>query len=308
MAGGKSGVAAAMALPMWAHVVVACVGVVLVGVLDHLTGPEIGFSIFYLAPVSFATWMIGRRGGMLTAIVSAVTWAGVEVTSGAVHSHPLIPVWNALVRLGFFAIIVWLLREMRQAHERERRMAQTDSLTGLANGRSFYAELDRELDRLRRYRRPFMLVYADLDRFKAANDTLGHAAGDELLKEIASRLAVSVRGIDTAARLGGDEFGVIMPEVDEAEAPAALRRVMDAACEPMKERLPDLDDAGATLGAVVFREAPDSTDEAVRMADEYMYAGKRGGPGRVVLGVYPDGRSRVVFYACDATDEAMSAS
>jgi signal transduction histidine kinase len=99
-----------------ALLVTAILLLLLIGLFDYATGPEIGFSLFYLLPVSFAAWVGGRRGGIAIAIGAAITWLAADFLSGADSSHPAIPFWNMLFRLGIFAIVVELLARLRSAH------------------------------------------------------------------------------------------------------------------------------------------------------------------------------------------------
>jgi len=265
----------------------ALAAVAVLGVLDYLTGNEISFSIFYLAPIAFLTWTSGRLPGLGLAVVAATAWGVVDVAAGSHYSHPLVPVWNSLVRLAFFAVTVWLIADTRRAHAIARTLARQDPLTGVANGRTFREDLDREIARLRRSGSPFTLAYVDLDRFKQVNDTLGHGAGDELLRAIGSRLGAALRTTDIVARLGGDEFALLLPDTDVPAASQALERV-GSAVRASIERIPGVPpDVGATIGAVVFAEAPAGIDEALRAADQKMYEGKRSGRGHVLVSRWP---------------------
>jgi len=274
-------------LPTAVTVVVGLCAVGTLGALDELTGREISFSIFYLAPVAVVAWARGRPAGLFLAVVAAVVWGVVDLSSGSRYSSGLIPVWNSLVRLGFFSITVWLIADTRAAHAAIRALARQDPLTGVANGRAFRESLDREIARLRRTSSPLTLAYVDLDRFKLVNDTLGHAAGDELLRTIGARLAAALRSTDTVARLGGDEFAILMPDTDVPAAAQALERLRSAV-QASVERLAGVPDGvGATIGAVVFATAPADADEALRAADQRMYEGKRAGRGHVLVSRFP---------------------
>jgi len=260
--------------------------VALLAIVDYYTGSEISFSIFYLAPVLFVTWFSGRPAGSSIAAISAATWGLVDLTAGASYSSPVIPVWNSIMRLGFFLISLWLLDQLRQANVASRILAQTDSLTGLANTRSFYQELNREIMRLERYDRPFTLAYADLDRFKSVNDAHGHSAGDELLRAIAQTLKSVLRDSDLVARLGGDEFAILMPETDRDSAAPALARALESTTEIVQTKTKSLPGTGITIGAVVFVTPPESLDAAVSAADTAMYEGKRAGKSTVNMTTY----------------------
>jgi diguanylate cyclase (GGDEF)-like protein len=272
-------------LPSRPKALVTAIGVAGIGVLavvDYITGSQISFSVFYLAPVAYATWFAGLGPGLTLAAIAAATWGVMDVAAGARYAVWLIPVWNSLVRFGFFAIITWLLTAMRAAHESERELARTDPLTGVANSRTFGEAVAVEIERSRRTGRPFTVAYLDLDRFKVVNDTLGHAAGDRFLRMIAGGVCGELRRADVCARVGGDEFAVLMPETDEQSAASALARVMRAV-DSVSDVPGITGHFGVTIGAAVFEEPPPGVDEAISAADGLMYEGKRQGRGRVLV-------------------------
>jgi signal transduction histidine kinase len=96
--------------------------VAFLGTLDYLSGNEISFSIFYLLPVAMVTWFIGRSGGILISVVSAVSWLLAEFLAGSTHSHPAIPFWNTLVRLGFFLIVTYIVSTLRVARQNQESL------------------------------------------------------------------------------------------------------------------------------------------------------------------------------------------
>jgi diguanylate cyclase (GGDEF)-like protein len=115
--------------------------------------------------------------------------------------------------------------------EKMQRQATTDGLTGLANHRTFYEILDRELCRSRRYGGKIALIMVDVDNLKAINDKYGHGAGDRVIAEIGKRLQQCIRQMDTAARYGGDEFAVILPNTTLSEAIVVADRMVKAVSE-----------------------------------------------------------------------------
>jgi signal transduction histidine kinase len=125
----------------------AMIAVVVAG--DFAAGEELSFSIFYLLPIGYASWFVGRAGGMTAAVLSAVCWYSVEVAQHAPYSHPVIPVWNAGVRLGFFAVGVALVRSLKQS---ETRLARDVALRT--------RRLRAESERRRRLEREMMEVTA----------------------------------------------------------------------------------------------------------------------------------------------------
>jgi diguanylate cyclase (GGDEF)-like protein len=152
-----------------------------------------------------------------------------------------------------------------------RRLALTDSLTGLANRRSIMATLDDEVAAGSN----FAVALIDLDGFKAVNDGRGHHAGDQLLCAIAERLRTGADHEDEVGRLGGDEFIVLFRNAqDEAECSARANALLGALCRPLeygKEQLR----FGASLGFAVHRLHGDSVEQLLHSADEALYAAKR---------------------------------
>ncbi|MCM5678151.1 PAS-domain containing protein [Schlegelella sp. S2-27] len=126
------------------------------------------------------------------------------------------------------------ITQQKQAEERIQYLATHDSLTALPNRAWFSELLNLALHTARRYDRKLAVLFIDLDRFKIINDTLGHEAGDTLLREVAKRLAHCLRASDVVARLGGDEFVVMVQEVDEPEQAAAVaRKILAEVIEPI---------------------------------------------------------------------------
>ncbi len=145
------------------------IGVILIGAADYLTGSEIAFSFFYLIPIMLVTWYSGRKLGIFMSVVSAVAWFAADTLTGKSYSSPVIPFWNAAVRLSFFFIVTFLLSALKSL-EHEREAARQDDLTGAANRRHFFEVVQVELERSQRYQHPFTLIYFDIDGFKAIND------------------------------------------------------------------------------------------------------------------------------------------
>ncbi|MGH9081986.1 MAG: diguanylate cyclase domain-containing protein [Acidimicrobiales bacterium] len=157
--------------------------------------------------------------------------------------------------------------------------ATHDQLTGLANSRAFYGALDTSLAVARRQGSHLALLLFDLDRFKEANDTFGHAFGDQLLIGVARRLESTLRGADIIARLGGDEFtAVLTTDADPIGAAAAARRVCQALGETMvvAEQPVSLK---VSVGVACWPDHGQVASEVLRSADEAMYRAKRSGCG-----------------------------
>lgn len=260
----------------------AACGAVLVGGVDYFTGYEVSIALFYLGPVAVAAWYAGRWPGVAIAVISCVSWYIAEIATGHQYSHPAIPVWNALVRFGFFLITSLLLTRLRDSLLNQRHLAQTDGLTELYSRRAFEERLEHDLALAQRHKSSVTLVYVDLDSFKAVNDTYGHAEGDRVLRTTGRVLKDSVRQADTAARLGGDEFALILPDTDRLGAQqviAKLTRGLQEASTACKVQVT------CSIGVATFLDRDLSVAKAVAAADAIMYEVKRKGKGGVAFSV-----------------------
>ena len=161
-------------------------------------------------------------------------------------------------------------------------MADHDALTGLYNRRRSTDELQREIQRCRQSGGVSVLLYSDLDGFKAVNDKLGHAAGDDLLVHLGKILRDNTRDKDIIGRMGGDEFALLMPGVEPAVAAAVTERLLTAvAAHPIPDNGLGLK-VTASIGAVRLEgsNTPDARELLIK-ADEAMYQAKTAGKNRV---------------------------
>ena len=164
-----------------------------------------------------------------------------------------------------------------------RLMAQTDTLTGLANLRAFRARLEEEVKRARRYHNRLTCVMTDMDFLKGLNDELGHAAGDRAIAAVADVIRLELRETDFAARYGGDEFVVLLPEASAEDGRVLAQRI----CDRLKEsalvaagrRVP----LSASFGVAEVMEGDDAGESMVCRADDALYQAKRGGRGTVAV-------------------------
>jgi len=193
----------------------------------------------------------------------------------------LFPVELNLVetRLAGVRRITGILRdiaERKQADAHIAHLAYYDNLTDLPGRALFYDRLKQSITHARRDQHELALLYIDLDRFKAVNDTLGHDAGDELLKMVAARLKACVRESDTAARLGGDEFVVILPKVDGCDNVIAVAdKIVDAISSKFVLAPTNREVViGVSIGIAMYPQDAEDSEELVRAADSAMYAAK----------------------------------
>ncbi|MEQ8605002.1 MAG: diguanylate cyclase [Marivibrio sp.] len=170
------------------------------------------------------------------------------------------------------------------------RLSRTDELTGLMNRRAFFEDMRRSLQRCSRRGESGALLYIDLDNFKPINDTLGHEAGDRLLRQLGERLRGATRGYDLTARLGGDEFAVWLEGADRAIAERRAREMQREIADLAEPPAAGADPLGASVGIAMLEAGRDGAGQPIEQpdvgdllaaADAAMYGAKRAGKGGV---------------------------
>jgi diguanylate cyclase (GGDEF)-like protein len=186
-------------------------------------------------------------------------------------------------RLRSGARVLALQEGLLEAQDALRLLAAQDELTGLWNRRRITEQLEIEWRRARHEKRPLGVAVVDVDKFKLVNDTHGHAIGDQVLKEVARRMRLSIREYDAIGRYGGEEFLLVLPGCDaDAGAQVAERVRMAVAAEPVPT------DAGplsirVSIGVAWTPPAGVEPLALIRLADEALYRAKSGGRDRVAL-------------------------
>ena len=160
--------------------------------------------------------------------------------------------------------------------EKTQHQATSDGLTGLANHKTFYEILEKELWRSRRYGGQISLIMIDIDNFKRINDSYGHRAGDKIILEISRKIKACIRQIDTAARYGGDEFAVILPNTALADATVVAKRMVDVVSSSpamwKKEQIP----LSISVGVGQY-DAQSSPEDITSRSDQALYMAKQAG-------------------------------
>jgi two-component system cell cycle response regulator len=178
---------------------------------------------------------------------------------------------------------------LRATFQRSMSLVLTDSLTGLYNRRYLEAHLGTLMQRVLRGGRPFALLVIDIDHFKQVNDDYGHPAGDEVLRELSSRLVHSVRNFDLVARMGGEEFVVIMPDAsNEVMAAVAERLCQRIARQPFAISEPTREiEVTVSIGCAAASSEDERPEALMKRADEALYRAKRAGRNRVEIAEAP---------------------
>jgi diguanylate cyclase (GGDEF)-like protein len=178
----------------------------------------------------------------------------------------------ALAALGSAGTVLAARRARRQrlALAAMRETALTDPLTGVLNRRGFIEAAERELARAERYGRPLALAYVDIRGLKAVNDSHGHRAGDELLRQAARVLTESARADDVVGRLGGDELGLLLAE-QTSEGAAALTNRIHEQLPSRRAEIGFEPQWDLTIGTAAFPEDGDELEQLLRVADQRLY-------------------------------------
>lgn len=165
----------------------------------------------------------------------------------------------------------------KQDEEQIRKLATTDTLTGIANRREFTHRLQNEIERSKRYGTTLALVMYDFDHFKQVNDRFGHTAGDQVLTTVARLVNSNIRSVDVNGRWGGEEFMLLLPESDRAAAGKIAEKLR---CAIAEYRFDELEPVTASFGVAEFCPQ-DSIDSLLKRVDDALYQAKESGRNRV---------------------------
>jgi len=275
-------------------VIAALVAIVAIGFTDAMTGPDIGFALFYLVPIVGTAWSLGPWPGIIAAAAASAAWFAAELALLVpAPPRPLaVMLWNGVTRVAIFTAIAYLVSAARRDRDRLRELterlaellrretdlARTDPVTGLPNSRYFLEVMTAELAQAKRASTRLTLAYVDVDNFKKVNDRFGHAAGDDLLRSLSTALRETIRAGDLAGRLAGDEFALMLVGVDGQGAEVVANRCLERVRQ-IALAYPGCD-VGLSIG--IAAATPDSdTQSLIARADRAMYAAKASGKGRV---------------------------
>ncbi len=246
--------------------------------------------VYAIAALNFQRRLERRSTGKLAIVVGFTIWALFFITHPWVMDHYAARadiashVWNMQKTLISIGMIVMMLEEQVSSNE---WLALHDELTGLPNRRLFAARLTSAVEVSERSKSSLALVVLDLNDFKKINDSLGHVAGDQVLREVASVLRKSIRATDTVARLGGDEFIIVVTDMPNA---TAVERFTDSIRSAIERPMMIHDKSlvvGASFGFAMYpNDAKDAT-KLLRLADQRMYVLKKrpGGAAQIAAGI-----------------------
>lgn len=242
--------------------------------INHLAAPEIWFGPVYLLICAFSAWFVGNRFAVMLCIL--VTW--IQILNGQAvlfRDTEILTVLNMVLQISSALAVVLMLGVAREALEIEWRFARLDPLTGALNRKAFFEAVAHEGEDSRMA----VLVFADVDGLKRMNDTQGHEAGDEALRDFADRIRKAIRKSDPFARIGGDEFVIMLNVKDGAAARIVaerLNRVLNL------ELVDDPSTLKCSLGVLVMPAGSKNIDTELKQADTLMYLAKKERAGLVM--------------------------
>lgn len=251
------------------------------------------FPLYFLA-IGATSVRLDHR---VCALTGAVAFAGyLAIVLGAALATGSVPGWAGTVpapgfhwseQAGRLALLVcagWISTLVVLGAQRLRQLSATDPLTGLMNRRAFEERLVEETARARRYGRPLSMAMIDIDYFKQFNDTYGHAAGDECLRNVAATLRNRLRTGDVVARYGGEEFVILLPET-QAHTAVAIAEQLRRAVAATPIRIPGVRDPTPVTISIGVSTWPEHGQEISRLqerADDRLYQAKLAGRDQVV--------------------------
>ncbi|RUO63695.1 sensor domain-containing diguanylate cyclase [Pseudidiomarina insulisalsae] len=247
-----------------------------VGTSDEYRGPE--WQIIVREPIEVALQPVLelRWKALAIGVAVALAFAGVGWVSAGRIARPFANLSTQLEQE-----VKERTEELRKTNEKLRKLATTDSLTGLLNRRALFRQAEKLKQRALRHGQKLAVVMIDLDHFKKVNDEYGHATGDEVLKNLAEKIQQHVREVDLAARSGGEEFTLVLDGSSEADGKKVVRRLADKFRS--HEFSADGETFSVTLSAgVVQWNLDESFDKAVDQADDLLYEAKEKGRDQVV--------------------------
>ena len=249
-------------------------------------GAHAALALAYFLPLSFSALSYPMRSMITVTVLDVIAFIVVGLTFGEATAAFIFMFASALATAGWMA--AWQARihelhldERKRGEEEIAHLAYHDALTDLPNR----AQLERALGAAIRHGGPVALLGIDLDGFKLVNDSLGHAAGDEILRQVSRRLKEAIADDGLLARHGGDEFALLVTDIDGdplAQATALAGRVLAAVRDPLS-----IDDTefelDASIGVAIHPDDAETPDELLRHADTAMYQAKAAGQGQVMM-------------------------
>ena len=245
----------------------------------HILATYVPVHVYEAAPVEAVLEVYSDVTGLVERIESG-QW---KITAAVLGAMALVYTLLQLILARYHRLLSEKERERAAQEERIRHQAYHDALTGLPNRASFTEHLDEAMRRAKRAGWPLALLFLDLDLFKRVNDSLGHDAGDRLLRVAAERIRRAVREADMLFRMGGDEFTVLLEDVrGPEEAAMVASRVLEGIAEPLQLQHHEIS-VSASIGIALYPRDDVVGERLVKSADTAMYRAKESGRRKFLI-------------------------
>jgi diguanylate cyclase (GGDEF)-like protein len=245
---------------------------------------DMEMSYLYFVLIIVVAWLSTRPASVGFSALAGIA----AVAADVFHGTSSLGLWaGGSMMIGSFVSAAFVVNASSTLMRRISRLASHDTLTRIPSSAYFHRMLSAELHRSLRYSRPLTLAYMDVDDFKEVNDSLGHSAGDTVLRAIADAAGQEIRDLDVLGRLGGDEFGLLLPETTIDQALPLFERIERCISDLATEKGWPI---SISIGASGLPEGPAEScteDSLLHHADMLMYQAKREGKGRTVAALYP---------------------
>lgn len=252
----------------------------------HRASPGLNFALGALLALAAGVITLRLRSAWLILLVQCNLIALYLIASLVVFQK--LGLWmnvaSPLALLGLSMVLCFVIKYVlrNRDYEKTYALATIDSMTGLANHGAFQEHLRRNIDLSKRFQHPFSLLMMDIDFFKQFNDTYGHQAGDEVLRQVASQLKQHVRNVDLVARYGGEEMAIILDRASQEEAFAIAQKLVTAVAEaPYPIGKGVLTHVTISCGVATYPENGKTPAELIETADQGLYQAKANGRNQV---------------------------
>lgn len=260
--------------------------------VDTITGLYISFTLGGLAAGASSSLAADKASFLFFTIpvlipnIAANFYVGTEIASGMAVMLVLYLVYISFSSKTMGTTLtdnLYLQRKAELSEREVKKLAYYDQLTGLPNRFLFEDRLRQVISKHKRESNKFALLFIDLDGFKLINDSHGHRAGDQLLKELSQRFQNSVRNEDTIARIGGDEFVGILQSTDADGAINVARKLLSVASKPVCLSNTEVQ-VSASIGVAIYPDHAQAATDLLICSDNFMYIAKDKGKNKVVMG------------------------
>lgn len=248
-------------------------------VVSNYYGQYLDIYILFTFPALLAAWIFNFWSGFLVVVINLNLLLYLELIY-KVWKPISFTIIELVIRFFIMIVLVYLVDKIRRKLASIELESRKDSLTGLLNRRGLFEFGEYEIQRVARTKEPLTVVMFDIDNFKKINDTLGHVAGDAVLKSIGGVFHQHLRQMDAAARYGGDEFALILPITKAARAKQVVNRLIGL----INKKLPDSPSGiSVTVGCCTMTANSQLSFKALfKATDDFMYEGKKTGKNQVL--------------------------